>query len=129
MAGVDAAFCLAKVEESIFKCHVKHAHIRCGSSEERTKLVNETDDFTRFVFYIFNERLELLFELASNAGASHDGGEVNGQNALVLQRLEEQLGPRADAMSGKSVPLGPPWPQCAARALPEWLSFQHRGGQ
>lgn len=52
-----------------------------------TDFVNEADDIPRFIFNVTDEGLELLLELATNSGASHDCGKVNGEYALVLEGL------------------------------------------
>ena len=65
--------------------------LRClaagANSIKLTKFINEANDVPGLVLNVLDEYFKLLFELTANARPCHDGGEVDRQDALVLQRL------------------------------------------
>ena len=57
-----------------------------AGTDKRMKLVNEDDD-AGVLHQLFHDRLETLFKLAAILGSRHDEGDIQGQDALVRQKM------------------------------------------
>src|SRR5438552_10226852 len=62
--------------------------LRAPRADDRVELVDE-DDRVLGLADLVHDRLEALLELTAVLGARHDGGEVQGDDPLVLEGLED----------------------------------------
>lgn len=63
------------------------ATFRLAEIEECVDFVDEADNVAGLVLDVPQEGLELLLELAADAGARHDRRQVYGEHPFVLQAL------------------------------------------
>jgi hypothetical protein len=85
---------------------------------------------THLLLDITYKGLKFLLKLSTNPGTSHNSGQVNRKDTLILQRLNKLSSAvvvRAWALKLMNVPLALLWLQSCLQDPPRWRFSLHQG--